>query len=65
MEEHEIETLVLYADLGDIDQSLEYLEKGYEEREIEYYYIKFSPPFRMLRTDPRFIALLKKMGLAD
>ena len=53
----------LYAFIGEIDKAFEYLEKGYERRELEYGTIRLSPLSRILRGDPRFIALLKKMGL--
>ena len=56
---------LLYADLGEIDQTFEYLKRGYEKREIAYAYIRPSPLSRLLGTDPRFIALLKKMGLEE
>ena len=55
----------LYAELGDIDQAFEYLEQGYEKRETDFAHIKLSHLSYLLRTDPRFIAFLKKMGLAD
>ena len=54
----------LYAYLGEIDRTFEYLEKGYEKREIVgFHHIKILPIFNLLRTHPRFIAFLKKMGL--
>ena len=53
----------LYAFIGEIDKAFEYLEKGYERRELEYGTIRLSPLSHVLRSDPRFIALLKKMGL--
>jgi adenylate cyclase len=56
---------LLYADLGEIDQAFEYLEKGYEKRDIWFSFIKSMPLSRLLGTDPRFISLLKKMGLED
>ena len=54
---------LLYADLGEIDQKFEYLEKGYEKRDIWFSFIKAFTSLHFLRTDPRFIAFLKKMGL--
>lgn len=38
------------------------LEKGYQERDLSLF-LKVDPVFDNLRSDPRFIALLKKMGL--
>jgi hypothetical protein len=56
---------LLYADLGEKDQAFEYLEKGYEKRDIWLSFIKWLTLSYFLRTDPRFIAFLKKMGLED
>ena len=56
---------LLYAALGEIDQTFEYLEDGYEKRDIYLYFVKSLPLSRLLRTDPRYIAFLKKMGLED
>ena len=53
----------LYADLGEIDQAFEYLEKCYEKRDLSLSFIKIWPLSQLLRTDPRFIALLRKMRL--
>ena len=54
---------ILNADLGEIDQAFEYLEKCYEKRDIGLYLIKSSPLSQLLRTDPRFIAFFKKDGI--
>jgi len=54
----------LFADLGEIDQVFEYLERGYERREgIGFPIIRLMPLSRLLSADPRFIAFLKKTGL--
>jgi len=49
--------------LGKKDEAFDWLEKGFEEREPGLLDIKIYPVFDSLRSDPRFIALLKKMGL--
>jgi adenylate cyclase len=53
----------LCADLGEMDRMFEYLEKGYETCDTFFTYIKSFRQFHQLRTDPRFIAFWKKMGL--
>lgn len=55
----------IYIALGDMDQAFEYLEKSYVEREILLTYIKVWPYYDPIRSDPRFKALLKKMGLPE
>jgi len=48
--------------MGDRDHTFEWLEKAYAERSgIEY--IKTEEAFEPLRSDPRYIDLLKRMGL--
>ncbi|MGH7595064.1 MAG: protein kinase domain-containing protein [bacterium] len=52
-----------YADLGEKDQAFEWLQKAYEERISVLLWLKLEPGFDSLRSDPRFTALLKKVGL--
>jgi len=51
----------IYANLGDKDQALEWLEKVIEERGGDGY-IKVDPVLDPLRDDPRFQELLRKVG---
>ena len=50
--------------LGEHDQAMDWLEKAYSEKAGAIYGIKGSFLFLALRTNPRFVALLKKMNLA-
>jgi serine/threonine-protein kinase len=54
---------LVYASLKDNDKALEWLEKAYEERLFDLTSIKTEPKLDSLRSDSRFTALLKKMGL--
>jgi serine/threonine protein kinase/Flp pilus assembly protein TadD len=54
---------LIYTGLGDKDQALEWLEKAYEERSPLLAYLKEDPLFDSLRSEQKFTALLKKMGL--
>ncbi len=54
---------VLYTRLGQKDKALDQLELALEKREGELVYINVNPRFDNLRSDPRFTAILKKMGL--
>ncbi len=51
----------IYANLGDKDQALEWLEKVIEERGGDGY-IKVDPALDQLRDDPRFQELLRRVG---
>jgi len=51
-----------YAMLGEKEQAIGWLDRYYELRAGEPF-LKVDPAFDNLRTDPRFIDLLKKMGL--
>jgi tetratricopeptide (TPR) repeat protein len=53
----------IYAGLGETDLALEWLEKAYQQRDPQMFRIKVAPSLDPLRSDPRFIALLKKIGL--
>jgi tetratricopeptide (TPR) repeat protein len=52
----------IYLGLGEMDQAFEHLEKAYLERDWYLINLKIFPGFDSLRSDPRFTALLKKMG---
>ncbi|MFQ5798088.1 MAG: tetratricopeptide repeat protein, partial [Bacteroidota bacterium] len=54
---------LIYVDLGQMDQAFQWLEKAYEERESELVFLKVDPSLDSLRSDSRFIALLKKTNL--
>ena len=52
-----------HAELGDKDQAIAWLEKGYAEKSNLMVWIKVVPELDSLHSDPRYIALLKKIGL--
>jgi len=54
---------LVYAGMGEKEKALEYLDKAYEERVSDLYSVKIDYRFDSLRSDPRFIAFLEKMGL--
>jgi tetratricopeptide (TPR) repeat protein len=53
----------IYALLGEKDRAFGWLEKAYGEKSGFLPYIKASPFFDSLRSDPRYAGLLKRMGL--
>lgn len=55
------EIAVIYASLGDRDQAMQWLEKGFEERFNPG--VLLRPGFDPLRSDPRFQDLVRRVGL--
>ncbi len=53
----------IYGVLGKIDEEFEWLDKAVDERYPIVLYITFKPEYEKIRSDKRYNALLKKMGL--
>lgn len=56
---------IMYMGLGDTDEALAWLEKGLEERDVWMTFLSVLPFWDPLRDDPRFVSLLKRVGLPD
>ena len=56
---------LIYAGLGDKDQAFAWLEKGFEERGFQMTNLKLEPRFDVLRSDPRFKDLARRLGLPE
>ncbi len=54
---------LVHLGLGENEQTIQWLQKGYEERAEEMILIGVDPRFDSLRSDPRFQELLRRMGL--
>ncbi len=52
------------AALGERDSALVWLERAAEERAPNMVYLAIHPLWDPLRTDPRFAALVRRVGLA-
>ncbi len=52
-----------YIALKDYDHALSELEKAHADKEIYMYFLKVEPIYGMLKNEPRFKALLRKMNL--
>jgi TolB-like protein/Tfp pilus assembly protein PilF len=70
LEAHPKETLTLATDiadlhffLGDVDKGFEWLERAYSKRESGLLHIQWDWDLDGVRTDPRFLDLLKRLGL--
>jgi serine/threonine protein kinase/tetratricopeptide (TPR) repeat protein len=57
------EIALAYALMGDRDQTFEWLEKGYAERSGRMEYLKVEETLEPFHSDPRYISLLRRMGL--
>jgi len=55
----------LYAQLGQNDEAMKWLEKAYEERDFRMIMIGVSFEFDGMRSDPRFKDLVQRMGLPE
>jgi TolB-like protein/DNA-binding winged helix-turn-helix (wHTH) protein/Flp pilus assembly protein TadD len=56
------EIAVIYASVGDADQAIHCLEKGYEERFNPG--VLLRPGFDPIRSDPRFEDLMRRVGIS-
>ena len=54
---------IIYIGLGEIDQSLEWLQRAYQEHSSWLAYLKVEPRLDTLRSHSRFAALLKRVAL--
>jgi TolB-like protein/Tfp pilus assembly protein PilF len=57
-------TALVYTGLGDKDHAFEWLDKAYQERCEYLVYLPTEPIADPLRKDPRFDALLERVGLS-
>jgi hypothetical protein len=56
----------IYLQLGEKDKALEYLEKTYEERNtVSLLLLNTDRQFDVLRSDPRFMKLMRQMHFAN
>jgi tetratricopeptide (TPR) repeat protein len=52
----------VHAGLGEKEEALAWLEKGYEERAHQMQFLKVEPRWDKLRSDPRFIDVVRRIG---
>jgi eukaryotic-like serine/threonine-protein kinase len=58
-----VQTSYVYMGLGDRDRAVEALRKGAREHSQSLVFLKVDPFFDPLRSDPRFKALLRELGI--
>jgi hypothetical protein len=56
---------VIYAGLGEKELVLSWLERAYDERSVLFQKLKADPKLDLVRPDPRFTDLLRRVGLAQ
>jgi hypothetical protein len=59
---------MIHMSLGEVDESMMWLERAFEQRDLKTLQLRVSPLFDSLRGDARFESLLGRVGfppLAD
>lgn len=54
---------LVYTALGDKDAAFEWLNRAYDERDIQAAYVNVNPFYDSLRDDPRFAQFVQRLGL--
>jgi hypothetical protein len=49
---------------GNIEQAFEWLERAYADREAQLLFVKATPAYDSIRSDPRFERLLERLGMS-
>ena len=60
-----LERAGVYAGLGDLDRSFEWMERAYEERTSELPLLRLYPWGEDVDQDPRYTELLRRVGLEE
>jgi len=55
----------LYAGLGETEEAFRWLEKAAEVTPSDLLWVNTDPQFDFLRSDPRFIACLRRVGFTE
>ncbi|NOT48401.1 MAG: protein kinase, partial [Acidobacteria bacterium] len=53
---------LVYNGLGETEKTLDYLEKAFAEKDVRMVFLKVEPKWNNLRSEPRFIALMRRMN---
>ena len=54
-----------YAYRDDSDKAFEWLDRAYEERDYELIELRMYAPFESIYGDPRWEAMLTRLGISD
>ena len=55
----------IYAWRGEKDRAFEWLDRAYDQHDAGVTRLRYDPTIASLRDDPRFAALVKKMGFSE
>jgi hypothetical protein len=53
---------LIHNGLGEEDQALTWLERGFEQRDAKMVFLKVDPKWNNLRSEPRFVDLMRRMN---
>ncbi len=56
---------IAHLGLGPVDRVFEWLERAYEERDLWLLWHTYDPIFQAIRSDPRMIDLLRRLGVPE
>jgi serine/threonine-protein kinase len=56
---------VIHLGLGESEEALEWLERGYAERDHQMTFLLVDPRLDPIRASPRFVGLIGKMGFSQ
>ncbi len=56
---------LIYDALGDQEPALAALERAYEDHAVEFAQMTLYPPFKAIASEPRFVTIMRQVGLRD
>ena len=56
---------VIHLGLGEKDQAFDWMQKAYDDRSAWLVYLKVDPLFDGVRSDARFVDLMRRVGLSE
>ncbi len=53
---------LVHNGLGETEETLAWLERGFEQRDAKMVFLKVEPKWNSLRNEPRFVELMQRMN---
>ncbi len=53
---------LVYHGLGEQDETFAWLERGFQQRDPKMTFLKVEPKWNNLRSEPRFVDLMRRMN---
>ena len=60
-----LDVAAIYERLGEPEKALDWLEKAVEERTMYLVFLKVRPTWERLHSNPRYVDLLRRVGLSQ